>query len=284
VHQLRVATRRIDAVLHLFEPLYPPRRLKKARKQVRRVRRSARQVRDLDVLLDGLPRSGEPGDGLSALAAELRLRRDDAMRELRRVLRKRRRRRLQVRLTRLRPVSDADGPLSREQPVESTAMLMRPCVAAFQTAASADLSDTSALHRFRLQSKQLRYTLELLWGTRNSGATAEFTQLLKDLQEELGQINDHASAVDILVKIADASPDSVVQLEARRVAGHEVRRLDEGKADFLRWWTAEGAVQTRTALDGVLSGGAAEAIEKTANPAALPQPGFRHNWASVRGS
>lgn len=258
VHQLRVATRRLDAVLRLFEPLYPPRRLKKVRKQVRCLRQAARQVRDLDVLLDRLQRPRDAAQDLSSLTAELRLRRDDAMHQLHRALRKRRRKRLQDRFARLRPVLDSGRPLSGDSPFETAATLLRPCIVAFQSAAAADLSDTTALHRFRLQGKRLRYTLELLWGTGEAGAAAELIQLLKDLQEQLGRINDHASAADILDAVADASTDAGVQSQARQLAGQELRWLEEGKARFLQWWSIRGASQIRAAIDGILAGLAAD--------------------------
>jgi CHAD domain-containing protein len=272
VHQLRVATRRLDAVLRLFEPLYSPRRLKKARKQVRRLRQAARQVRDLDVLLEKLALSDDGAHDLSALTAELRLRRDDAMCELHRALRKRRRKRLRDQIARLRPVLDSRESLPGELPFESAGMLLRPCIAAFQSAAAADLSDTAALHRFRLHGKRLRYTLELLWGAKETGAAAELTRFLKDLQEQLGQINDHASASDILGAAADASTVAEVKLQARQLAEQELRCLDQGKADFLQWWTAQGVVQIRAALDRVLAGltwaevatGAPEVVERSA--------------------
>lgn len=263
VHQLRVATRRIDAVLRLFAALYPPRRLKKARKQVRRLRQAARQVRDLDVLLDRLQPSDDPDADLSALGAELRLRRDDAMHTLRRALRKGRRRRLRSRFRRLLSEVDSHGPLAGKAPGELAGVLLRPHRDAFQAAAAADLSDTAALHRFRLQGKRLRYMLELLWGDKAAGAAAEFTQFLKDLQEQLGNINDYASAAELLGGIANETEDAGVQSQARQLAQRELDRLEQGKAAFLGAWTARGGgAPIRAALQDVDAG-----LARAASPA-----------------
>ncbi|HEY1785731.1 MAG TPA: CHAD domain-containing protein, partial [Pirellulales bacterium] len=50
VHQLRVATRRAMAALEIFQTLLPPRRTRKMKKQLKRIRRAAGGARDLDVL------------------------------------------------------------------------------------------------------------------------------------------------------------------------------------------------------------------------------------------
>jgi CHAD domain-containing protein len=254
VHQLRVATRRIDAVLRLFAPRYPPRRLKKARKRVRRMRQSARQVRDLDVLLDRLQSSDGPASDLSALTTELRLRRDDAVHDLGRALRKRRRKRLRDRLSRLR-LRPADGERSNnEESLASFDALLLPCIDAFRAAAAADLTDTAALHRFRLRGKRLRYTLELLAADETGGLAMPLIGLLRDLQEQLGHINDHATARDILASVAGTTVDSGACDQAGQLAERETRALEEEKRVFMTWWTEHGAAQSREVLSEFLAG------------------------------
>ncbi len=137
--------------------------------------------------------------------------------------------------------------------LESAGALMRPCIESFQAAAAADLSVTSALHQFRLQAKRLRYTLELLCDARATAATLLLSQLLKHLQEQLGKINDHASAAEILDAVADSSADSEAQSEARLLAERERRSLDAGKTVFVDWWTDDGAARTDAALDEILA-------------------------------
>ncbi len=50
IHQLRVSTRRAMAALHLFELFLPDRRSRWFRKQLKRLRETAGEARDLDVL------------------------------------------------------------------------------------------------------------------------------------------------------------------------------------------------------------------------------------------
>jgi CHAD domain-containing protein len=56
VHRLRVSTRRAMAAWRLFHTWLLPKRAKKVRKWLRRIRRSAGEARDLDVLMDRLGR------------------------------------------------------------------------------------------------------------------------------------------------------------------------------------------------------------------------------------
>ena len=51
VHQLRIWTRRSAAALDLFAPTIPPRRRRWLKRKLRKIRRTAGRVRDLDVLL-----------------------------------------------------------------------------------------------------------------------------------------------------------------------------------------------------------------------------------------
>jgi CHAD domain-containing protein len=238
----------------LFAAGYPPQRLKKARKQVRRVRQAARQVRDLDVLLDRIHSSSDGAEDLSPLTAELRVRRDDAMHELDRTLRKRRRRRLQSRFAPLLTGDGARQPSTGDaQQDQSVGTLLCPCIDAFEAAAAADLSDTAALHSFRLHGKRLRYTLELLSSGETADAADVLIRVLKDLQQRLGDINDHASASGILASIADETGDADVRRQAQQLARSEQDRLEQGKAGFLDAWTTGVAAQTHAALEGVRS-------------------------------
>src|SRR5205085_11051528 len=54
VHQLRVATRRADAALNIFEACLPKKVQKAARKRLKRMRQAAGAARDWDVFLIAL--------------------------------------------------------------------------------------------------------------------------------------------------------------------------------------------------------------------------------------
>jgi CHAD domain-containing protein len=73
VHRLRVATRRAIAAMDAFHDLLPMRRSKWFAKRLRRIRRSAGEARDLDVLTDRL--AGEAGETVGGRARRRALRR-----------------------------------------------------------------------------------------------------------------------------------------------------------------------------------------------------------------
>lgn len=62
VHDMRVATRRLRATLELFRDVFPPRRYRQMRDDVKALARALGEVRDLDVMLErlGRDRQGRP--------------------------------------------------------------------------------------------------------------------------------------------------------------------------------------------------------------------------------
>lgn len=91
VHDMRVATRRLRAVLELFEPSFPPRQWKRDLKQVKRLADALGERRDPDVMIDRLRRieSGftqEDRPGIESLVAELRAGQEAANERLERML------------------------------------------------------------------------------------------------------------------------------------------------------------------------------------------------------
>ena len=71
---------------------------------------------------------------------------------------------------------------------------MAPAATAFFAAADGDLSDVKALHSFRIAGKRLRYAMELFAAAFPPAFREELYPLVEELQEKLGEINDHAAA------------------------------------------------------------------------------------------
>jgi CHAD domain-containing protein len=100
------------------------------------------------------------------------------------------------------------------------------------------------LHPIRLASKRLRYTLELFRECYGPGLETRLV-VLQRLQKVLGEVNDCAAAIRLILEIAPDSP-------ARRRGEQFLRRRAEAKAAELRkewhevfdapgrerWWVA----------------------------------------------
>lgn len=188
VHQLRTATRRIEAQLELLSllPGLPPHRPQKlaALALLKRVRRAAAQVRDVDVQL-GLLREkapaeiGDPGAAhrkeLRRLRLALKRKRDEHAGSLRRLLRKHQTDVLLI----------FDELLSALEPAESLALTEADLIALVRTwytdhhpLASAS-ADPIALHKIRKRAKLARYLAESApqSATRARRLAARFEQL-----------------------------------------------------------------------------------------------------------
>lgn len=194
LHQVRIASRRVRAVLDLMDPeQYPG--FQRQRRHLRRLTRTLGLTRELDVhaeVLEALRK--ETADPLHQatldfLSEDL----DRKRRKARKTMAQALGRPLPKDLA--RPLEQASGPETPAEdglPVALWACLEPRLLAVDQTLPQLlDQEDVQGLHRLRIHVKRLRYTLEVLEPAfpRPLGG---LLQDLKDLQAELGSHHDHA--------------------------------------------------------------------------------------------
>ncbi|MEC8505855.1 MAG: CHAD domain-containing protein [Planctomycetota bacterium] len=75
---------------------------------------------------------------------------------------------------------------------------VRNALERFENRGRRPIRDLNALHDYRIQAKQLRYTLEWARPDLPKKPTTEVLKELKRIQNHLGAINDHATAIAIL--------------------------------------------------------------------------------------
>jgi CHAD domain-containing protein len=101
-----------------------------------------------------------------------------------------------------------------------------------------------ALHRFRLLTKRFRYTLELFRPCYGPGLTRRIDSL-RTLQQYLGEINDCATAQEMLLDRDDlrkAERDRLLRYlkelaEARMISFLHHWQEDFAQPKWERWWT-----------------------------------------------
>jgi CHAD domain-containing protein len=234
IHQLRVWTRRSGAALKLFGPLLPPRKARRLKKTLRRLRQSAGAVRDLDVI------EAQLGDALHGpLADRLQGQRHTAQRELRRLCRqwgtsgklKRRAKRLLARLDDHHQSNGVSfGPWCRAQ--------LTPLVKEFDSHAARGARQSNAgLHQWRLAAKRLRYALELALTALPKATWSRLYKLLTDLQERIGTICDALAERQRLKEWRGETSDPAVRTILSGLDADCRRRLAAAKQHFVRWWT-----------------------------------------------
>jgi CHAD domain-containing protein len=246
VHQLRVSSRRAAAALDMFAHCLAGKAAVKAKKRLKRLRRTAGAARDWDVFLASLsPRAGLCKDhraGLElvkgyALGQGLAARRqlEEAAQDF----------------------ADGFNPFAQKAlnaiarhsiPIRSQTLLqlargsLFPLIRGLQDAAAQDLSDDANLHQVRIAGKKLRYAMEILAPCFESGFRERLYPAVEKMQEILGRANDSRFAIARLHELR-------LHLETTRFTGwkryrptladfivyHE-RRVALERQRFLRWW------------------------------------------------
>jgi CHAD domain-containing protein len=238
VHQLRVWTRRADAVVDLCRDLLTKRDRRRLEEQLDVLRDAAGAARDADVLRDRIA-------GLSA-----GLGREHLLKEV-----ERRRREAQVPISQAndtlrggrRLVKESKEVLDRlrrkrnkkpyDQPFEKWALReFRPLVKKFFKRSEADLSDFARLHKFRIAGKRLRYALELVGDALGKSRSKRAYQQLDRVQTQLGSINDMRNLVAEIERALAATKKRPLQAQLRRLLTAQRRQLAAAQERWLGDW------------------------------------------------
>jgi CHAD domain-containing protein len=233
VHDLRVATRRLQEIFGFIEPSLPGRPCRRLNRRLRDIRRRFGPIRNVDVMRDlvrrfaeRLPRS--QARGLASLAARLQ-NEADALRRSGRGARGG----LKVPGLKKRSVALLED--LRLPPTFSAARRGRDVLSARvrkleEALPRSRTGDAAALHALRIAVKRYRYCLEIL---EESGACLLRPSLAaaRSLQTHLGRLHD----IDVLIGLA-----------GEEAAGSSVRRL----LPSLRRERAESLRRGREAVEG----------------------------------
>lgn len=237
VHQLRVATRRAAAALEIFADCLPWKRGRRLRRRLRELRQAAGAIRDLDIvsmrLADRKP-SLDP-EVTRQFKQHLSKLRQREQKKLRKKLRdrtelKRQSRRL---VAKIRWRGDGDEPTIRELAERA----MTPVTGKFAHAVATCDWTAPSLHRLRIAAKRLRYSTELLRSVLDEGALAEIYPHLSEIQQRLGDLNDHAMTCNWCERAADACPNAKWASGLRELAAGEEQKLTRDIEAFRAWWS-----------------------------------------------
>lgn len=242
LHQVRIASRRVRAVLDLMDPDLDP-ESRQPRRRLRRLTRILSLTRELDVHVEALEALRvEAVDALHQATLDCLLEElDRKRRKARKTMARGLDRRLPKDLARWadRPAPVASSP-SEALPA-SVWRCLEPRLRAVDRAIPPLLEqeETLGLHKLRIHVKRLRYTLEVLEPVFPL-PLEPYLQALKTLQAELGQHHDHAVLEAHLRKRHGALSDrgritlaagvlDLIGLVAERRRAHYARFQDLGQ-------------------------------------------------------
>jgi CHAD domain-containing protein len=240
IHDLRVSIRRAVQACKTFGELLDPAPVKKLRRRLRKLMDLCAAVRNCDVALTLLDQVGVT-TGASAL--RLKKMRDEAAEKLHRRLREERRKHHSTPDLRSHP-KERDWKL--DQSLEDNLGRILPALAEelFDSGARALTAHASyqKLHRCRLQAKRFRYTLELFERFYGS-EMPQGAEILKELQDRLGAINDCATTITILGRDrrAGAAMGKLLRQRTSVLQTYARSQFVPQKLDWWKRWLAQPA-------------------------------------------
>lgn len=235
IHQMRVAVRRWRATLSALAPFFPQGPRCMASNELRWIADALSEARNLDVFASAvlaparaaLPAASE----FERLAIAVDRRRWTAHAEARTAIRSARYsasvRTLANWLDGREWRADGDAELLRRPIPEMAPMLLSQRYRqAKKRGGSFAKQSEEERHRLRIALKKLRYTAELLGDLYEPATTTEYIRRLKQLQDDLGGINDVRVACDIVANLADPNaPKTGIAHAGRRIITWHMRRL-----------------------------------------------------------
>ncbi len=250
VHQLRVASRRAVAAIEIFWDLLPPRRARWLRKRLKEIRRTAGAARDDDVLALRLEQWSQQHPAVSLVLKQVRKHRRQSQQPIQKIHRKLAKERFECGLSELlQRIRWRDKRRRREPRFAVVArQRLKAILAEFTSAAQGDFEDITALHQFRIAGKQLRYAMEVFAAAFPPAFRQDQYPIVEQLQELLGDVNDHATAVTRLQAWLEDAKDADLQGALRKLLAGERRGLERSRRKFLAWWTSARSKSLRDGL------------------------------------
>jgi triphosphatase len=239
VHQLRVAIRRLRSAISTFTPLLDA-EAARLQDELKWLARACDAARNLDALTERLPDKG-PGEAVARLAQAIAEAGRHASQQASGAAASDRFRVLMIELAAWIEtgawLTDVALAAPREQPAEEFAAeaLSRRWRKLRRRAADLEDGSDEARHAARIAAKKLRYAAETFASLFPPKPTRKFVGALKDLQDELGALNDAATAAAVLPGLS-LDPEAAAAAEelARKDAARKPRRIRAAVRAFHR--------------------------------------------------
>lgn len=247
VHELRVALRRLRALISLFAPALPDDDARdRVRRDLRWVQRRLGPARDWDVLiLETLDRlvALQPGDeGLTALRRRAQKAQAEAYRRARRALAGDRFADLFEAAPALLSLLESSD--LADTPIESfaAARLARLDEGLRALGARHEMLSAEDRHRLRIRAKKLRYGIEFCRALYPPEIVEPALDRLREMQDVLGTANDAVVGRVLLAKIREPVEDIAQERATAMVTGWNLAGIEQDRLRFPRLWAAYSAL------------------------------------------
>ena len=189
IHEMRVASRRLNATLEMIAELIGDRPVRKLNREIRKARRACGRYRDTQVQLERV----QEDEALTEFAEHLSEGLDDSFRKARKKLQRIDPDKIEERLE---LVDGLIAALSEnDESWEECLQVLRRTVQAtyeecLECQGQVDLDRTPTIHPFRIALKKFRYQLEVMTDLDASPLGEEHWEQLKSLHKAIGTLQD----------------------------------------------------------------------------------------------
>jgi CHAD domain-containing protein len=255
LHDLRVSVRRTRSLQRELKHVFPPKELKRFRKEFRRLQKVTGPTRDLDVYLLGFGEMTHGLPDLERVQAVLEERRATERAAMEIALQSERTRELLAgwrALIETLPQSPVEDRPAAVRPIGDVAAKRIERVYREMVRMGRKIGDDSphsALHDLRKKGKELRYLLEFFASLFPREVTKPMVTTLKSLQDTLGRFQDREVQADLIASLQDeiaAADGSGATLESMRSLIEQLHGdQDAARAEFGERFAAFSAREQR---------------------------------------
>ena len=256
VHDLRVASRRLRAILAEHKGLFDKGAVRKVRKRARRVTRALGRPRELDVSIEVTQRlrngcHGPARYAASHLLRQLRAQRAGQSSAIAKTTDQVDSSKFRKAVKTLLNSGPKPGKLDLGRAARSLRKRYRAVVAAH--AAWQEASTDESLHALRIEFKRFRYTCEIYRNV-NGSHLDKFIASLKEVQESLGEWHDYCVLKDYAAEAAPRAPAKAKEgmpLLAEAIEGRRQGLLQELTEHANQFFGQERQSEIETFLAGL---------------------------------
>ncbi|WHO37963.1 CHAD domain-containing protein [Sphingobium sp. AP49] len=235
LHQMRVSLRRLRASFTIFKPILDPVRADHFSRALRGRFAILGEARNIDVLLDHCPTHNLRDEIMAARSQAYAHVKDELMSDAGR----------RLMLDLLEWLMDGDWlKLSPRTHLRDTmaadfagAVLDRQRKRFKKHGKMLKTGSDEERHRVRKDAKKLRYASEFfttLFGTvRQQRRYGQFIEALEDVQDQLGILNDHSTARELIDRLFPSKRDDLVSLLGDTPTRKAIKRADHARADLV---------------------------------------------------
>jgi CHAD domain-containing protein len=249
VHQLRVAARRLRSALATFRPVVEDSRYQPVKDELRWLAKAFDNARNLDVFADEVLAPAQtmtaPPAGLGALVEAVEAARAGARKDACETAASERFRTLMIDATAWVETGEWLSGVAVQQPARAfaTQTLDRRLKKLLKRGRKLETRDDAARHQVRIEAKKLRYAAEGFASLYPDKKVDRFVGRLKRLQDDLGALNDIATAEPLIASLdlnteaafAAGELEGLKLADKAKLVGHAAKALDRLDATEPFW-------------------------------------------------